>query len=72
MYKRQSDYHEGFDFASMIASLDMEWVDPVQDAAPLRATENDPLPADIDEVVRGAADVYVVAIQDWWQRHRQA
>jgi quinol monooxygenase YgiN len=28
-----SDYHEGFDFASMIKSLEMEWVDPVCVAA---------------------------------------
>ena len=30
-----SEYHEGFDFAAMIASLVMEWIDPVGQVTPV-------------------------------------
>ena len=67
-----SEYHEGHDFASMIASVDMEWIDPVTDASPLGPTESDALPEDIDDTLKAAADAYVIAVQSWWQRHRNA
>lgn len=67
-----SDYHEGFDFASMIASLDMEWIDPVGDASPLKPTEADDLPGDASKTIRGAAEIYPVAVQPWWLGHREA
>ena len=67
-----SDYHEGHDFAAMIASLDMEWIDPVGGASPLGPTESDPLPDDADDRIKAAADTYVLAVQSWWQRHRMA
>ena len=65
-----SDYHEGYDFASMIKSLDMEWVDPVAEASPLIETESTPLPADASEAVKQAADLYVINVQSWWQQYR--
>lgn len=65
-----SDYHEGYDFASMIKSLVMEWVDPVADAAPLGPTEATPLPDDASDAIKAAADIYVVQVQQWWQQHR--
>jgi len=65
-----SDYHEGYDFASMLKSLEMEWVDPVTDASPLIPTEAGPLPDDANDAVKAAADMFVVAVQDWWQQYR--
>ena len=65
-----SDYHEGYDFASMIKDMEMEWVDPVAGAAPLGGTEVVELPDSIDDALQTAADTYVVAVQEWWQQHR--
>lgn len=66
-----SDYHEGYDFASMIRSLDMEWVDPVSGASPLIPTESNGLPDDVADEIRAAAEVYVVDVQSWWQNYRK-
>ncbi|CAA0125296.1 Uncharacterised protein [Halioglobus japonicus] len=67
-----SDYHEGFDFASMIKHIEMEWVDPVCGASPLRPTESGELPQDLSEVIKAAAKIYQIDVQDWWQKHRKA
>ena len=65
-----SDYHEGYDFAAMIKSLEMEWVDPVGDASPLIPTESGALPETVDEVIKTAAETYVIEVQEWWQQYR--
>lgn len=65
-----SDYHEGFDFAAMIKSLDMEWLDPVADACPLIATESTNLPEGSSDLLKTAAETYVVAVQSWWKNYR--
>ena len=65
-----SDYHEGYDFAAMIKSLEMEWVDPVGDASPLIPTELGALPETVDEVIKTAAETYVIEVQEWWQQYR--
>ncbi|MCB1688006.1 MAG: antibiotic biosynthesis monooxygenase [Halioglobus sp.] len=65
-----SDYHEGFDFASMIRSLEMEWVDPVTGASPLIPTESSGLPEGASESIKSAAEMYQVVVQSWWQQHR--
>jgi quinol monooxygenase YgiN len=66
-----SDYHEGFDFASMIKSLEMEWVDPVVGASPLIPTESGGLPESASEAIKAAAEIYQIDVQSWWQRHRK-
>lgn len=65
-----SDYHEGYDFAAMINSLEMEWVDPVTDASPLIPTEVGELPPDATEAIHAAAATYVINMQPWWQQYR--
>jgi quinol monooxygenase YgiN len=66
-----SDYHERYDFASMIKTLDMEWVDPVADASPLIETKSTPLPANASDAVKKAANTYVIDVQSWWQQFRR-
>lgn len=66
-----SDYHEGFDFAALLKAIELEWVDPVTEASPLIPTHNSPLPDDASEAIKAAADMYVLAVQDWWQEHRK-
>lgn len=65
-----SDYHEGFDFASMIKSLDMEWLDPVADASPLIPTESTNPPEGSSDLIKTAAETYAVAVQSWWKNYR--
>lgn len=65
-----SDYHEGYDFAAMIKSLEMEWLDPVGDASPLIPTESGALPEKVDDIIKTAAETYVIDIQEWWQQYR--
>lgn len=65
-----SDYHEGFDFASMIKSLDMEWLDPVTDASPLIPTESTSPPEGSSDLIQTAAETYVIAVQSWWKNYR--
>ena len=64
-----SDHHEGPDFASMISELDMEWLDPVDGASPLRLTV-DALPEALEAELREAAEAYPMTVQSWWLRHR--
>ena len=65
-----SDYHEGFDFAGMIKSLDMEWVDPVKEASPLQETAStDPLDS-ANDVIKTAAQTYPIEVQSWWKQYR--
>ncbi len=67
-----SDYHEGYDFAAMIESLQMEWVDPVEDASPLHKTESAALPGNVGDTIAEAAEIYPMEIQNWWLGHRVA
>ena len=69
---RYEYYHEGFDFASMIEHIDMEWVNPVSGASALIPTEPGQLPEPLSDALKVAADVYPVDVQAWWQRHRIA
>ncbi len=64
-----SDYHEGFDFASMIKSLELEWVDPVTEAAPLKPTEPGDLPDNASDTIKAAAEAYVMNLQEWWKQY---
>ena len=65
-----SDYHEGFDFAGMIKSLDMEWVDPVKEASPLQETVST-VPLDsASDVIKTAAQTYPIDVQSWWMQYR--
>ena len=64
-----SDYHEGFDFASMIKSLDMEWVDPVADASPLIPTKSTELPGAAPDLIKTAAQTFPVVEQSWWKKY---
>lgn len=65
-----SDYHEGYDFAGMIKSLEMKWIDPVRNAFPLDPTESGALPETAGDAIKTAAETYVVDVQQWWQQHR--
>lgn len=67
-----SDHHEGEmeRFAQCIADLDLETVDPVQQASPLPATDEGELSASEPELVREQAGLYPITVADWWRALR--
>ena len=56
----------------MIKSIEMEWVDPVTNAAPLIPTNATDLPDTASDLIKEAAQVYVIQVQEWWQQHRES
>ena len=67
-----SDHHEGQmeRFAECIAELDLEVVDPVHRAAPLPSTRAEYCPTDESLSVREQAQLYPIAVLEWWERLR--
>jgi len=68
-----SDHHEGemARFARCIAELDLEVIDPVQEASPLPATQEGAVSDADSDAVKAAADAYPIAIKSWWSAHRK-
>ena len=61
-----SDYHEGHDFEDVLASVELEYIDPVLGACELPSTENPPLPEDASEMLRNTAALFPILIPEWW------
>jgi quinol monooxygenase YgiN len=68
-----SDHHEGEmqRFAACIAELDLETIDPVQQASPLPATEEGVIAPNESAVLQEQATLYPIAIADWWKSLRK-
>lgn len=67
-----SDHHEGEmqRFGECIAALDLEIVDPVQQASPLPPTLDGPSPTGESPAVREQALRFPIVIADWWRSLR--
>jgi quinol monooxygenase YgiN len=64
---RMSDHHEGHDFADVLESLRLEYVDPVEGAGGgLGRTLDPPLPGDASEAQRTAQERFPLSIPAWW------
>ena len=61
-----SDYHEGHDFEGVLAKVELEYLDPVQGANALPATENLPLPDDASDTLRNTEALFPILIPKWW------
>jgi len=70
MEHQTSDHHEAPDFGSMLESIELEWVDPIEGAADLVATEIQEVPADADELMHRYAASHPPIVQAWWQALR--
>lgn len=68
MAHQSSPYHEAAaaPLMEVIADLRLEWIDPVQGASPLPATNPQDVPADADQLVRRYAEMMPVVMADWW------
>ncbi len=71
-YEHQmSDHHEGHDFADVLDSIRLEYVDPVEGAGGgLPRTLDPPLPADASEAQRTAQARFPLTIPVWWSARR--
>jgi quinol monooxygenase YgiN len=67
-----SEYHEaaGAQFPGVIKDLDLEWLDPIEGAAPVGITEMQELPTDSPSLAKDYIKSYPAVIQDWWLRLR--
>ena len=68
-----SDHHEGEmqRFAACIAELDLETIDPVQQASPLPATQEGVITTEESDVIKEQAALYPIAIAEWWKSLRE-
>lgn len=69
-----SDHHEGEmqRFGACIAALDLEIIDPVQQASPLPATLDATVPPGESRAVREQAERFPVVTAAWWRALRGA
>lgn len=70
MEHQTSDHHEAPDFGSLLESIELEWVDPIEGAADLVPTVEADLPADADDLTRRYAASHPVVVQAWWEALR--
>jgi hypothetical protein len=63
-----SPHHVDFtrDFADMVESFRLEWLDPIQGASPLVQTAPEPLPPDANDLMKAYAERQPAEIADWW------
>ena len=52
---------------ALIEAFELEWVDPVPDAAPLATTHEQPLDAGADERTRFYAGMFPLTLARWWR-----
>ena len=63
-----SDHHETASpkIGELVESIRLEWVDPIDGASPLGATEMLPAPPDADDLTLTYTDRYAARIAAWW------
>ena len=54
----------------MIEEMDLEWIDPIQGASDLAATDSQEMPDDASDLMRQYAENMPVDMQDWWLAQR--
>ena len=67
-----SDHHEDATppLMEVIAEESLEWVDPIQGASPLPATDPQDVPADAPEIAKTYHQGLAVQLADWWEKLR--
>ena len=70
MNHQTSDHHEAPDFGSLLETIELEWLDPVQGASDLVPTEAQELPADAGDFTRSKTAGHTVVMQAWWEALR--
>lgn len=67
-----SDHHEEASpkLGQVLTGIRLEWIDPVDGAAPLPRTEAQDLSAAADELTRRYAERFAARVAPWWQTVR--
>ena len=71
MEHQTSDHHEAPDFRSLLESIELEWLDPIQGASDLGPTMPQDLPDDADDLTKSKAKGHPLVVQAWWQALRE-
>ncbi len=68
-----SKHHEetGAKFGGVIESLDLEWLDTIEGAAPVGITEMQELPENVPQLAKDYIETYPAIIQNWWLKLRK-
>jgi quinol monooxygenase YgiN len=68
-----SPHHESASprLGALIRAMQLEWVDPIQGASKLPATDTQALPADASDLTRRYHRIFAVQMQDWWDALRK-
>lgn len=61
-----SEYHEGHDFESVLANVELEYLDPVKGACALPPTLNPGLPSDASDALRVTEATFPINLPAWW------
>jgi quinol monooxygenase YgiN len=64
-----SEYHEeaGAQYDGVIENIDLEWLDGLEDAAPVGITEMQKVPEDASELAKEYGESHAAEVQDWWR-----
>jgi quinol monooxygenase YgiN len=66
-YRHQnSDHHENHNFADVLKTISLEYIDPVGDANPLPHTEDPQLTGEMDAGMHNAQKLYPISLAGWW------
>tara|TARA_B100000212_G_scaffold328430_1_gene292689 strand:+ start:97 stop:513 length:417 start_codon:yes stop_codon:yes gene_type:complete len=67
-----SEHHEeaGAQYDGVIESIDLEWLDPIDDAAPVGVTKMEPIPEDSSDLAKEYGESHAAEVQDWWLKLR--
>ena len=67
-----SDHHEeaGAQYDGVIESIDLEWLDPIDDAAPVGITKMEEIPSDASDLAKEYGESHAAEVQDWWLKLR--
>jgi phytoene dehydrogenase-like protein len=68
-----SPHHEGEigPLTDSIETITLEWLDPIQGAAPLTVTAPQALPVDASDLAKTYADMFPAQVATWWAAQRK-
>lgn len=63
-----SEHHEkaAGNYGDIIESIDLEWLDGIENAAPVGKTEMQDLPENAPDLAKEYVKSYAAEVQDWW------
>ena len=69
-----SAHHEAASPAlrKVIDTLELEWVDPIADASPLKPSDMSPLRDDAEELAKRYYERFAIDVKDWWLEMRRS